>query len=142
MKNQNLDIIFNTTFKHAKKLAKEFYFGDWVKNPPKCPAFNNEIIHISRIGWDHIVHDETKTRMDILGRIFILERAKKLLETATQFQDSEKINGTEYWIFNAVVQDIKIRVIVKAIKGKEKHFLSVIRKGSVQKEIENYSIKK
>ena len=136
MTNQNLDIIFNNTFKHAKKLAKEFYFGDWVKNPPKCPAFKNEIIHISRIGWSHIVHDEAKTRMDILGRIFILERAKKLLETATQFQDYEKRDGNEYWSFNAVAQDIKIRVIVKAIQGKEKHFLSVIRKGSVQKEID------
>ena len=137
MQNQNLDTIFNNTFKYAKKLAKEFYFTNWAKNPSKCPAFKGEIIHISRIGWEHIIHDEAKTRMDILGKIFILERAKKLLETATQFQDYEKRNGNEYWVFNAVVQDIKIRVIIKAIEGKEKHFLSVIRKGSVQKEIDN-----
>ena len=142
MKNQNLDIIFNSTFKYAKKLAKEFYFKNLVKNSIKCPTFKKEIIHISRIGWEHIAHDEAKTRMDILGRFFVLERAKKLLETTTQFQDYEKRNGNEYWIFNAVVEGIKIRVIIRAIQGKEKHFLSVIRKGSVQKEIDDDIISK
>lgn len=136
MKNQNLDTIFNDTFKYAKKLAKEFYFKNWVKNPLKCPAFKGEIIHISRIGWEHTIKELHKSKMDILGRFCILERAKKLLESATQFQDYEKRNGNEYWAFDAVVQDIKIRVIIRAIKGKEKHFLSVIRKGSVQKEID------
>jgi len=133
---QNLDTIFKNTFKYTKKLARDFYFKNWAKNPPKCPAFKEELIHISRIGWEHIAHDKAKTRMDILGRFFILERAKKLLETTTQFQNYETRNGAEYWAFNAVVQDVKIRVIVKAIQGKEKHFLSVIRKGSVQKEID------
>ena len=135
MQNQNLDTIFNSAFRYAKKLAKEFYFKNWKKNPPRCPAFKGEVIHISRIGWEHIVHDEAKTRMDILGRIFILERAKKLLETASQFQDYEKRGEIEYWAFNAIVQDIKIRVIVRRVREEEKHFLSVIRKGSIQKKI-------
>jgi len=136
--NQSLDLIFNSTFRYAKKLAKEFYFKNWAKNPPKCSAFKNEEIHISRIGWQHIAHDEAKTRMDILGRFFILERAKELLETTTKFQDYKKRDGNEYWIFNAVVQGIKIRVILKSVKGEEKHFLSVIRKGSIQKEVESF----
>ena len=142
MQNQKLDIIFNNTFKYAKKLAKEFYFKNWKKNSPKCPAFKGEVIHISRIGWEHIVHDEAKTRMDILGRIFILERAKRLLETATQFQNYERRGEIEYWAFNAVVQSIKIRVIVRRVCKKEKHFLSVIRKGSVRKEANNNIVAK
>ena len=137
MKNQNLNTIFNNTFKYAKKIAKEFYFKNWAKNPPKCPAFKGEEIHISRIGWEHTVKELHRSKMDILGRFCVLERAKKLLETATQFQDREKRDENEYWVFNAVVQDIKIRVIIRAIGGKEKHFLSVIRRGSIQKEIES-----
>ena len=128
-----LDKILDETFSYAKKISRDFYFNNWSKNPPKCPAFKGEVIHISRVGWEHITHDEAKTRMDILGRIFILERAKDLLETAGQFQDYEKRNGIEYWIFNAVAQGVKIRVIVRAIEGKEKHFLLVVRKGSIQK---------
>jgi len=132
MKNNNLDKILNNTFKYAKKLAKDFYFNKWNKDELKCPAFNKEIIHISRVGWEHIIHDESKTRMDILGRIFILERAKKLLETANQFQDYTKKNDIEWWVFNAVVKKVKIRVIVRSINEKEKHLLSIIRKGSVK----------
>lgn len=137
LKQQNkLDNIMDEVFQYAKKLAKDFYFNIWAKNPPKCPAFDGEIIHISRIGWEHITHDEAKTYMDILGRIFVLERAKEILETAGQFQDYEKRNGIEYWAFNAIIEDIKIRVIVESLDEKEKHFLSVIRKGSIKKEIE------
>ena len=130
---KEFDKILNQTYKYAKKLARDFYFNNWIKNPPMCPAFQGGIIHISRVGWEYIIHDETKTRMDILGRLFILERTKRLLETAGQFQDYKKMGNTEYWIFNAVVRGVKIRVIVKAIAGQEKHFLSVIRKGSIQK---------
>lgn len=134
---KGLDTIMNGTFKHAKKLARNFYFNIWSKNPPKCSAFNGEIIHISRVGWEHIMYDEAKTCMDVLGRIFVLERTKKLLEIAQQFQNYEKRNGIEYWAFDAVVRNVKVRAIIESISGKEKHFLSVIRKGSVKEEIKD-----
>lgn len=139
IQKNELDKIMNETFQYAKKLAHDFYFNIWSKNPPKCFAFNfafnGEVIHISRIGWEHIMYDEAKTCMDVLGRIFVLERAKELLETAKQFQNYEKRNNIEYWAFDAIVQNIKIKVIIESIGGKEKHFLSVIRKGSIKEEI-------
>ncbi|MFH0854015.1 MAG: hypothetical protein V1891_00780 [bacterium] len=137
---KQLDKIMRMTFKHAKKLARDFYFNEWVKNPPKCAAFDGEIIHISRIGWEHIMYDEAKTCMDVLGRLFVLERAKELLEYATQFQDYEKRGRREYWAFEAVIDEVKIRVIVEAVDKTEKHFLSVIRKGSVRKEIKKRQV--
>lgn len=139
--NDNLNVIFDTTFTYAKELARDFYFNIWVKNPPRCPAFNGEIIRASHDSWEHIVHDESKTRMDIPGRLFILERAKKLLQETSSFQDYEIRNDIEYWIFNAIIQDIKIRVIIRSIKNGPKHFLSVIRKGSVMREINENGIK-
>lgn len=139
--DNNFNVIFDATFKYAKKLARDFYFNVWAKNPPKCPTFDGEVVCISHDGWEHIVHDEWKTRMDILGRIFALERAKKLLEKATNFQDYEVRDDIEYWIFNAVIQDVKIRVIIRSINKGPKHFLSIVRKGSVTKEINGNSVK-
>ncbi len=74
IKLNSMDEIFHKTFKHAKQLAKEFYFGVWAKNPPRCQAFSGEMIHITREGWEHITHEEGKTKTDIMGRLFVLER--------------------------------------------------------------------
>lgn len=131
-----MDTIFNQTFKYAKKLAKDFYFNDWAKSPPKCLAFDGEVVHITREGWEHLVHLRKRTRFELLGRLFVLERAKKLLETATVFQDYCKIKNSEYWCLGAVIGEMKIRVIIRSIDGGQKHFFSVIRKGSIEKEIE------
>ena len=59
---KKLDKIMNQTFKHAKKLAHDFYFNDWSKNPPQCPAFDNEIINVSHEGWNHLVHFRKRTK--------------------------------------------------------------------------------
>ena len=83
----NLDTILNQTFKYAKRIAREFYFYSWAKNPPKCPAFRREIVHITREGWEHIIDDTSRTKTDVLGRLFVLERAKLLLEKATTFSE-------------------------------------------------------
>ena len=77
--------------------------------------------------------------MDVLGRLFVLERAKKMLEKSVAFQDYQEATDTkrkvEFWIFYGIVEDVKIKVVVRSIKGGTKHFLSVVRKGSVEKEI-------
>ncbi len=65
--------------------------------------------------------------------------ARKLLEESAAFQDYEERTNVghkvEYWIFEAVVEDVKVRVIVRSIKGGHKHFLSVIKKGTIEKEL-------
>ncbi len=133
-KNKKFDNILNQTLKYAKKLAKEFYFNNWSKNPPRCQAFGGEIINITREGWEHITHDEVKTKTDILGRLFVLERAKFLLETTSSFLKREYKEKYYYWIFEKIVNDVKIKVIVRSVGSKPKHFLSVIKKGSVEKK--------
>lgn len=134
--NQNLDKIFKRTFAYAKKLAKEFYFSGWAKNQPKCPAFKGETIHIGREGWEHTVKTIRRTRMDVLGRLFCLEKARHLLEMSSTFQDYRKIKDLEFWVFESVIGDTKIKVVLRSIKDGPKHFYSVIRKGSVDEEID------
>jgi len=136
-----LNTILNATFKFAKQKAKEFYFRNWAKNPPVCPAFDGEVVNITREGWEHTIKEIRRTKMDVLGRLFILERAKKLLAEAALYQDhTEKIINQqlhEYWVFYAILDEISIKVIVRSIAKGSKHFLSVIRKGTiVEKEIE------
>ena len=135
-KDSSLTTIFDHTFKHAKTLARNFYFKEWAKHPPQCPAVQGETINITREGWEHILRERHRTKMDILGRFFNLEIAKYILETATSYQDYRKRGDTEFWIFEAVVGELKARIIVRSIKKGRKHFYSVIRKGSVEKEIE------
>ncbi len=133
---QNFDIILNKTFKYVKKLAKDFYFNVWAKNSPKCPAFNNETINISNHGWDHLVYLRKRTKFELLGRLFVLERAKSLLETAPNFQSHIKRKDMDFWSFEAEVQGVKLKVVIRSIKNGDKHFYSVVRKGSIEKEIE------
>jgi len=131
----NLNTILDATFKFAKKTAKEFYFKQWAKNPPACPAFDGEVINISHIGWAHITHEEYRTKMDILGRLFILERAKQLLEEMPRFQSHEKRDDIDYWVFEGVIATVSIRVIVRSVNQGERHFYSIVRKGTVSDEI-------
>lgn len=142
LKKENLNTILDTTFKFAKKTAKEFYFKTWVKNPPQCPAFSGEVIHISREGWEHTIKEIRRTKMDVLGRLFVLERAKLLLDEAGLFQDhTERIINKklhEYWIFGGIIEEVSVKVVVRSIAKGQKHFLSVIRKGTVEINIEDY----
>lgn len=136
-KQQELSNIFNKVFRHTKKLAKDYYFNDWAKNPPKCSAFNNETVAVGREGWEHTTTTIRRTKMDVLGRLFCLEKARHLLEKATTFQDYRKIRDMEFWVLESVVDNTKIKVVIRSIKGGHKHFYSVIRRGSVEDEIES-----
>lgn len=131
-----LDTIFENVFNYAKKLARDFYFEVWSKSPPHCPAFDGEVIHVSREGWEHLALFHKRTRFELLGRFFVLERAKHLLETATHFQQHIRRGEVEFWSFEAEVEGVSLKVIVRSIRGGPKHFYSVVRKGSVHKEVE------
>jgi len=131
-----LDEIFEKVFEYAKKLAQEFYFKVWSKSPPRCPAFNNELIHVSREGWEHLALFHKRTRFELLGRFFVLERARHLLETATHFQQHLHRGEIEFWSFEAEVDGVSMKVIVRSVRGGAKHFYSVIRKGSIHRETE------
>ena len=131
-----MDKLLKQVFDYAEKLAKDFYFNIWAKNSPECPAFDGEVVYITRSGWEHIADDPEKSRMDKLGRFCTFERAKALLETASHFQDYIKSSDGrfEFWGINGVVDLVKVRVIVRSVNEGHKHFYSVIRKGSVESE--------
>lgn len=133
--NNDLDVILNETFAFAKKRAHDFYFHVWAQKPPCCPAFECTVIGISHFGWEHLVCLRKRTKFELLGRFFALERAKQLLETATHFQLHIKRGASSFWIFEADVAEVRVKVVVRSIGIGNKHFYSVIRKGSVERDI-------
>ena len=131
-----MDAILHKSLLFTKQCAREFYFSFWATEPPQCPAFAGEVIHVSHEGWNHLVHDrKRKNKLELIGRLTVLERAKHLLETATHFQQHVERGGVMYWSFEADIHGVRVKAIVRSIHGGEKHFYSVMRKGSVVHEI-------
>ena len=130
--------IFNSTFKYAKKTAKRYYFKQWAKVNSRCPAFEGEVVNIGREGWEHTVKIVRRTKMDVLGRLFCLEYARSILDTATSFQEytRNKKAGVEFWVFTSIVGATKVSVVVRSVNNGRKHFYSVIRKGSIEADLE------
>jgi len=89
-KQTTVTTIFNHTFKHAKKLSKNFYFKKWAKHPPQCPAFKGEFVHIGREGWEHILDSRRRSKMDVLGRLFSLEAASTYWNQPPHFRTTKR----------------------------------------------------
>jgi len=118
-------------FDYAVKEGKQFYFENWVPKDCRCRAFDDEIVGITREGWEHVVEDTRRHWLDIIARIAIFERAKKLLEEAEHFQKHKEVGDREYWIFEAEIEEIVVRVVVRSINKGPKHLYSIIPKSSV-----------
>ncbi len=109
----------------AEHFAWNFY-KRWRKTGSRCPAFQNETIYISRLGWDHLVNPRKhRTKADKIRRLKALPIAKKILEISTTFQEHRQDRGITYWAFIATISGQQVKVVVSA-RNKKKYFLSVI----------------
>jgi len=125
----DLDTIFEKAFSFAKQEARQFYFQAWRQDQKPCPAFNGEVVRITRVGWDHFLTARHRTKLDLLGRFFVLERAKRLLETSPQFQEYEQRGSEEFWVIIGIVDRMRVKVVVRSIKQGPKHLYSVLGVG-------------
>ncbi len=118
--------------KVLKKQAKDFFRK--VKSV-NCPAFPKEKIYFNSKGLSHLFY---KGSRKVFGRpskeakirVFLLPRAVKVLTLMPLAQEESCFNVQEkkirYWAFEAVVDDRRIKVIVRQIGRGKKHFWSVI----------------
>lgn len=114
-------------FQKAYKKAWNFYFRKWAKNEAITPVFNQRVL-VTRSGWDHLINPVHKrTKIEQMERFKILPLARKLLETATTFQEHRKDNHGHYFGFTGYIGGRKIKVIVrsKTFSG-QKYFYSVM----------------
>lgn len=98
-----------------------------------CPAFNGEKIVFNAKGINHLIYKGNRSRRDrarIQTNFRLLPRAIKILQSSVFFQEESfyERNGRIYrfWAFEAVVDNRRIKVIVRQIGKSRKHFWSVI----------------
>ncbi len=96
-------------------------------------AFPEEVIIFNAKGLNHIFYKSTRSRRkssEISIRIKLLPRAIKLLNLMPlpQEESEYKKDGKMYnfWAFEGVIDNKRIKVIVRQIGNGKKHFWSVI----------------
>lgn len=111
--------------KIAQDKAWKFY-SQWRKAGSHAPAFGNEMIYVSRLGWDHLVSSRKhRNAKEKIRRFEALPLAKKIIEISTTYQEIRKSKGIMFWAFVANMDGKQIKVVVSA-RNKKKYFLSVI----------------
>ncbi len=96
------------------------------------PAFNSKIIFNAK-GINHLLYKGNRSRRDIERieiNLKLLPRAVKLLSEATFWQEESNYKTEDifykFWAFEAVVEERRIKVIVRQVGNGIKHFWSVI----------------
>lgn len=98
-----------------------------------CPAFGGEKIYFNAKGINHLIYKGSRSRRDkdrIKTNIRLLPRAIKLLSLSTFWQEEnqyikDKITF-KFWAFEAVIEDRRIKVIIRQVGKGRKYFWSVI----------------
>jgi hypothetical protein len=117
-----------THIKDIETKAKMYYFNDWRGNEIIIPAFG-EIVYISKLGWNHIVHHPRRKLKDKIIRLKKLPLAREVLEKSTTYQTVEVRGQIYYYGIQAIVKDTRVKIVVtsKGVDGK-KYLYSVMLK--------------
>ncbi len=98
-----------------------------------CPAFGGDKIYFNAKGANHLIYKGNRRQRSanrIKTNIRLLPRAVKLLKLATFWQEESQYDAGnkvyKFWAFEAVVDQRRIKVIVRQVGKGRKHFWSVI----------------
>lgn len=98
-----------------------------------CPAFNNESVIFNAKGVNHLLYKGNRSERDLSRvqmNIQLLPGAIKVLRSMPYFQEESfyEEGGKVYrfWAFEAVVDNRRIKAIVRQVGNGKKHFWSVI----------------
>jgi len=114
------------------------FYNQWRGKPSFSPALKAKV-NISRKGWLHIsgaFGGKKRTFADIFRRLFLLPKAKEIIETSTTIQDIKKKEKKTFYALEAMVEVEennkkelrKVRVILIEDKKGNKIFYSVMDK--------------
>ena len=111
----------------------------------RCLALNNELIHFTAEGFNHLIYKgkrHERIKNDQITKFKLLPRAKNLIGLTTTYQEYdeslttirkkrfkrtiEEATTVKYWGFVAIMQNFRIKVIVRQISNGQKHFWSAI----------------
>ena len=100
-----------------------------------CPAFPREKIIFNSKGFNHLFYQgstkaRTRAKLETSVRVKLLPRAIKLLRLMPLPQEESSYllekKRYQFWAFEGVVDNKRIKVIVRQIGNGNKHFWSVI----------------
>ena len=102
------------------------YYKKWGEAGSLSPALGEKVL-VTRYGWDHLINPrKRRSKVEKIKRLEVLPLAKKILETATTYQEHRHSKGIHYYAFVAETGGKRIKVVISS-KGKgTKIFLSVI----------------
>lgn len=111
----------------------------------RCPALNNELVHFNAGGFNHLIYKgrrRERSKNDQITKFKLLPKAKTILEISTTYQEydeslttvrrkrfkktAEETAPVKYWGFVAIIQNFRVKVIVRQIGNGQKQFWSVI----------------
>ena len=113
-------------YRIIRERSKQFYFKKWRGKEKISPAFGTPT-YVTRSGWDHIVFQKKRTTAEQIKRLKALPLAKKLLETATTYQEHRSHGQTNYFALVGFIEGVRIKVVIRS-RGKSgrKFLYSVI----------------
>src|SRR3989338_4933167 len=99
----------------------------------ECPAFPDELIAFNAKGINHLIYKGSRSRREdsrIITNIRLLPKAIKVLQLMPLFQEESSYAKDHidyrFWTFEAVIDQRRIKVIVRQVGNGKKHFWSVI----------------
>jgi len=111
----------------------------------RCHALNNEVVHFTAEGLNHLIYKSSRSernRNDQITKFKLLSKAKTIIEITTTYQEYDESLTTvrrkrfkkivqesatvKYWGFVAIIQNFRVKVIVRQIGNGQRHFWSVI----------------
>lgn len=130
------------TYKEVKEVAENYYKA---LNPIFCPAIKEEVSFAMSEGFHHIVHKSKgnqREQKEQMLRFRLLKRGVSLIGMTTTFQEYEETTVSvkikikkkkviaertvKYWGLIAILNDRKIKVILRKIGNGKIHFWSII----------------
>lgn len=111
----------------------------------RCPALNNEIVHFTSEGFNHLMYKGDRSERDKSVQILkfnLLPRALEIISLSTTYQEyDEGIKSVrknkykkiifesaivKYWGLIAIIRNRRVKVIIRQIGNGQKYFWSVI----------------
>ncbi len=121
-----------SSFRQLKQQARKFF---QQTKAVFCPAFPDEKVVFNSKGINHLLYKSGRTnrrrsKKEAAIRINLLPRAVKLLSLITLYQQDVILEFGEkrlkYWSLEGVIDNRRIKVIVRQVGKGNKHFWSVI----------------
>ena len=113
----------------------------------RCPALHNDIIHFTNEGFRHLMYKGAKRKAERnksvqIMKFKLLPKATDIIKITTTYQEYDEqlidvvkkkkkrtvkeTSVTKYWGFVAIINNFRLKAIVRQVGNGQKHFWSVI----------------